>query len=217
VVLRIFSVQKDGSYHEVPPIKDSLLHEGDAFLIIDRKEKKIFIFRKTGISSSLSYSAGRAATNLRTKKGSKYQVVNIEPEDKDRLLSYIINKLEEEPSDVRRISEVHTQTLETPTQKSSYIYGEKTRMSSQPIVNAMSKDAFKSIEIPKETEVEHDSLSTYDEEKSTYDMEEIVKTLASKILFDTSVENVRDMEKPPRHQLKAELMKKIDSLLDKIY
>ena len=217
MVLRIFSVQKDGSYHEVPPIKESFLHEGDAFLIIDRKEKKIFIFRKTGISSSLSYSAGRAATNLRTKKGSKYQVVNIEPEDKDRLLSYIINKLEGEPSDVRRISEVHSQTSEVTARKSSYIYGEKTRSSTQPIVNAMSKDAFKSIEIPKKTEVEHDIFSAYDVEKSTYDVEEVVKILANKILFDTSVQNVKDMEKPPRHKLKAELIKKIESLLDKIY
>ncbi len=209
MVLRIFSVQKDGSYHEVPPIKESFLHEGDAFLIIDRKDRKIFIFRKTGISSSLAYSAGRAATNLRTKKGSKYQVINIEPEDKDRLLSYIINKLEEKPTDIKIMSEV-------PTQKSSYIYGEKTRSLTQPIANAMSKDIVETIEIPKETKTDYNSRSTYDVE-SHYDVEEIVKTLANKILFDTSVQSAKDMEKPPRHQLKSELIKKIDSLLDKIY
>ena len=209
MVLRIFSVQKDGSYHEVPPIKESFLHEGDAFLIIDRIDKKIFIFRKTGISSSLAYSAGRAATNLRTKKGSKYQVINIEPEDKDQLLSYIINKLEEKSQDIKTVSE-------TPIQQPSYIYGEKTRTLTQPIVNAMSKDIFETIEIPKETEVTHDRLSSYETE-SVYDVEEVVKTLANKILFDTSVQSVKEMEKPPRHKLKAELIKKIDSLLDKIY
>lgn len=209
MVLRIFSVQKDGSYHEVPPIKESFLHEGDAFLIIDRTDKKIFIFRKTGISSSLAYSAGRAATNLRTKKGSKYQVINIEPEDKDRLLSYIINKLEEKPTDVKIMSELSSQ-------RTSYVYGEKTRSSTEPIANAMSKDIFETIEIPKETKEDYKSTSTYDVE-NIYNVEEIVRTLANKILFDTSVQSAKDMEKPPRHKLKAELIKKIDSLLDKIY
>ncbi len=209
MVLRIFSVQKDGSYHEVPPIKESFLHEGDAFLIVDRKDRKIFIFRKTGISSSLAYSAGRAATNLRTKKGSKYQVINIEPEDKDRLLSYIINKLEEKPTDIKI-------EPEADIQQPSYVYGEKTRTLTQPIANAMSKDIFETIEIPKETKVSHDRLSSYETE-STYDVEEVVKTLANKILFDTSVQSVKEMEKPPRHKLKAELIKKIESLLDKIY
>jgi hypothetical protein len=209
VVLRIFSVQKDGSYHEVPPIKESFLHEGDAFLIIDRKDKKIFIFRKTGISSSLAYSAGRAATNLRTKKGSKYQVINIEPEDKDRLLSYIINKLEEKPTNIRI-------EPEAPIQQSNYVYGEKTRSLTQPIANAMSKDVFETIEIPKETKVDQDRVSSYEIE-SAYDVEEIVKTLASKILFDTSIQNIKEMEKPPRDKLKAELVKIIDSLLDRIY
>ena len=52
MVFRIFSVQKDGSYHEVPPVKESLVHEGDAFLIISRKDKEIYIYRKTGISRS---------------------------------------------------------------------------------------------------------------------------------------------------------------------
>ena len=54
-------------------------------------------------------------------------------------------------------------------------------------------------------------------ELKNYDVEEIVKTLASKILFDTNIETAKSMEKPPRHQLRSELIKKIDVLLDSIY
>ncbi len=210
MVFRIFSVQKDGSYHEVPPVKESLVHEGDAFLIIDRKGKRIYIYRKTGISSALSYSAGRAATNLKTIRGSKYQVVNIEQEDKDRILTYILDRMESQPS-----SEISIESFaEKPT--TSFVYGEKTRPIVQESVSSPEPSTLSFEE--SETiirDIVKDKIQT--DELKSYNVEEIVKTLASKILFDTSIETAKNMEKPPRHQLRSELIKKIDVLLDSIY
>ena len=51
----------------------------------------------------------------------------------------------------------------------------------------------------------------------SYDVEDVVKTLASKILFDTKIENLKSMSKPPRHTLKSELIKKLDDFLDRMY
>lgn len=212
MVFRIFSVQRDGSYHEVPPVKESLVHEGDAFLIIDRRGKKIYIYRKTGISSALSYSAGRAATNLKTIRGSKYQVVNIEQEDKDRILTYILDKMESYPSSETEMVDISERT----TAAASFVYGEKTR----PIVqdNISSSEPLTLSFEEQETiirEVVQDRAQM--DELESYNVEEIVKTLASKILFDTNIETAKNMEKPPRDQLRSELIKKIDVLLDSIY
>jgi hypothetical protein len=210
MVFRIFSVQKDGSYYEVPPVKESLVHEGDAFLIIDRKGKKIYIYRKTGISSALSYSAGRAATNLKTIRGSKYQVVNIEQEDKDRILTYILDKMDSQPR-----TEIVTEAV-AENQTTSFVYGEKTRPIVQKAVSSPEPSTL-SFEESKTVirEIVQDKIQA--DELRNYDVEEIVKTLASKILFDTNIETAKNMEKPPRHQLRSELIKKIDVLLDSIY
>ncbi|MCG3220310.1 MAG: hypothetical protein H7641_02925 [Candidatus Heimdallarchaeota archaeon] len=210
MVFRIFSVQKDGSYHEVPPVKESLVYEGDAFLIIDRRGKKIYIYRKTGISSALSYSAGRAATNLKTIRGSKYRVINIEQEDKDRILTYILDKMESHPT-----SEIRAEPF-SEKQPTSFVYGEKTRPiiqedlgSSEPLTISFEESEAVIRDVVKDR--------TQIGELKNYDVEEIVKTLASKILFDTNIETAKSMEKPPRHHLRSELIKKIDVLLDSIY
>jgi hypothetical protein len=214
MVFRIFSVQKDGSYHEVPPVKESLVHEGDAFLIIDRRGKKIFIYRKTGISSALSYSAGRAATNLKTIRGSKYQVVNIEQEDKDRILTYILDKMDSQSKPDISIESKIEPPIET--QSASFVYGEKTRpiiqedfSSAEPLTLSFEESETVIREVVQER--------TQIGELKNYDVEEIVKTLATKILFDTNIETAKSMDKPPRHQLRSELIKKIDVLLDSIY
>ncbi|NPD87187.1 MAG: hypothetical protein HGN29_00595 [Asgard group archaeon] len=210
MVFRIFSVQKDGSYHEVPPVKESLVHEGDAFLIIDRRGKKIYIYRKTGISSALSYSAGRAATNLKTNRGSKYQIINIEQEDKDRILTYILDKMDSHPESEIRVEHIPEK------QTTSFVYGEKTRpiihedfSSSEPLTLSFEESEAVIRDVVKDR--------TQIGDLKNYDVEEIVKTLASKILFDTNIETAKSMEKPPRHQLRSELIKKIDVLLDSIY
>lgn len=210
MVFRIFSVQKDGSYYEVPPVKESLVHEGDAFLIISRKDKEIYIYRKTGISSALSYSAARAATNLNTRKGSKYKVINIEQEDKDRILTYILDKMELHPESEHRM-ELLPEKLTT-----SFVYGEKTRPivqeeigSSEPLTLSFEESETVVREMVRER-VQKDKLRNYN-------VEDIVKTLASKILFDTNIESAKNMEKPPKHLLRSELIKKIDLLLDSIY
>ncbi len=212
--LRVFSVKRDGSYKEVPATKESFLDGNGAYLIMDRIEKKIFIYRKDGISNVLSYSAGRAATNLKTMKGSKYNVVNIEHEERDRILSEILRKME---SDTYKEMSISSREY-LPTQ--AYVYGEKTLPSSRTIeqrpsiVEETREIEQRVVEVKKREEVSNPK--TYDE-PNTYNVEHIVKTLASKILFESNIENLRNVEKPPRNKLKSELLKKIDDLLDKMY
>ncbi|MHA2357509.1 MAG: hypothetical protein ACXABK_01910 [Candidatus Heimdallarchaeaceae archaeon] len=214
---RIFSVQKDGSYHEVSPVRESLVHEGDAFLIVDRKDKKIFIYRKLGISSALAYSAGRAATNLKTIRGSGYKVINIEQEDKDRVLTYILDNLESDPKTVVKKREIEEQQATLEHSRQTYVYGEQVR---QPAVSTERETLVpQTLNVPEiEAELPKVELKAGRSELLTsYDVENILKTLASKMLFDTNIESVKSMDKPPRHQLRSELIKKIDSLLDNIY
>ncbi len=168
--LRIFSVKKDGSYHEVPAVRESFNMDDGAFLVIDRLDKKIYIYRKTGISSALAYSAGRAATNFKTRKGSKYKIVNIEAEDKDRMLTEIIDKLE-----------THTQTTEVKPSlekkvaaSNSYVYGEKIVPVQQMEESIPSPETMK---IKKEIQKEEIASSSEILERiKLYDVEEIVKT-----------------------------------------
>ncbi len=206
--LRVFSVRNDGSYSEVPAIKESFLDGNGAYLIIDRFEKRIYVYRKDGISSILSYSAGRAATNLRTSKGSKYSVVNIEHEERDRVLPELLRKMESESYE-----EISTSSRDyLPTQ--AYVYGEKTIPRSRPIEAKTDfiEEPRKINEIKKEINQIENSINSM-----SYDVEEVVKAFASKILFDTKIENLKNVSKPPRHTLKSELIKKIDDFLDRMY
>lgn len=204
----MFSVKRDGSYHEVPAIRESFGQSDGAFLLIDRIEKKIYIYRKAGISSALSYSAARAATNLNTRKGSRYKIINIEPEDKDRMLTEIIDKIDADPVQT-------TTAVQTPVLSSHYVYGEKTI----PIQPGESRVYVTEVSTIPEKIQTRERISAKDVIDSirAYDVEEIVKTLASKMLFETNVESIKSMKKPPRHQLRSELIKKIDTLLDSIY
>ena len=205
----MFSVKRDGSYHEVPAIKDSFSHDGGAFLLIDRIEKKIYIYRKAGISSALSYSAARAATNLNARKGSRYKIINIEPEDKDRMLTEIIDKIDGvEPIQAAA-------AVQTPVLGSNYVYGEKT-IPIQPGESSVYVQEMSTIPEKIQTRERISAKDVIDSIRA-YDVEEIVKTLASKMLFETNVESIKSMKKPPRSQLRSELIKKIDTLLDSIY
>ncbi len=205
----MFSVKRDGSYHEVPAIRDSFNQNEGAFLLIDRIDKKIYIYRKEGISSALSYSAARAATNLNTRKGSRYKIINIEPEDKNTMLTEIIDKMDAGPPVET------TTTMKTPELGRNYVYGEKTI----PIQPEESRTyVTKASAVSEKTQtVERISAKDVIDSIRAYDVEEIVKTLASKMLFETNVESIKSMKKPPRHQLRSELIKKIDTLLDSIY
>ena len=206
--LRIFSVRRDGSYGEVPARRESFFEHNGAYLIIDRVEKRIYVYRKDGIPASLAYWAGRAATNLNTKKGSKYKVINIEQEERDRILPELIQKLEE-----TSYSEPST-TTKTGLGGSAYVYGEKIVPATQTISKTSSEIKYeRELTEPKPKQEDFQMMKG----SETYDFEEVAKTLASKILFDSNIEHMKKVEKPPRNKLRSELIKKIDGLLDKMY
>ncbi|MCE7740522.1 MAG: hypothetical protein KAU62_17415 [Candidatus Heimdallarchaeota archaeon] len=206
--LRVFSVKRDGSYSEVPARKESFFEDNGAYLIIDRVERRIYVYRKDGIPSSLAYWAGRAATNLNTRKGSKYKVINIEQEERDRILPELIEKLEE-----AAYSEPFT-TTKTDLGGSAYVYGEKIVPATQTISKTTSEIKYEKGLPETKPKQESNQMMRGSE---TYDFEEVAKTLASKILFDSNIEHMKKVEKPPRNKLRKELIKKIDGLLDKMY
>lgn len=209
--LRVFSINKDGSYFEVPSERDSFLHGDGAYLIVDRKEKKIYIYRKLGISSILSYSAARAATNLNTQKGSRYKIINIEEEDKDRILPSLYQKL-----DIPTLSKTKDSKIASITSK-KIVYGEKT----VPVFETHSFSS--SVGSTGEEGIKYGyTQRNYEKEiKENFykiqNVDELIKTLANQILFETKLDNAKKMEKPARHILKAEMVRKIDTLLDVIY
>lgn len=208
--LRIFSVRRDGSYSEVPAKRESFFEDNGAYLIIDRVERRIYVYRKDGIPSSLAYWAGRAATNLNTKKGSKYKVINIEQEERDRILPELIQKLEE-----TAYSEPST-TKKTGLGGSAYVYGEKIVPVTSTISKTTSEIKYERGLPEPEPKPKIEPIQTI-QDSETYDFEEVAKTLASKILFDSNIEHMKKVEKPPRSKLRDELIDKIDGLLDKMY
>ena len=209
--LRIFSINKDGSYFEVPSKKESLLRGDGAYLIVDRREKKIFIYRKLGISSSLSYSAGRAATNLNTQKGSKYQIIYIEEEEKDRFLPSIYERLEASVPQEIEESKPYDSSIQ------SYVYGEKTIPTFKAVEYAEQSRTPTYTKQVVSTEIKKPQPKEVTQTYQTQRIDDIVKTLASQILFETNIDETKRMKKPPRNILKSELIKKIDTLLDIIY
>lgn len=216
MVLRVFKVGKDGTYSEIEATKEALQKEHGSFLVVDRKSKKIYIYKKLGISKSLAYAAARAATNLNTRRGSKYKVVNIEQEEQFKFLSDIFGEIEETVKPKEEISPPES----VKDTKSSLIYGEKT--SSTRAVNKqktpqISEKALipqEQIIIAEKRTVPSIKIAINEE---AYDREEIVKTLASRMLYDTNINTAKNMIKPPKDQLRAMLLKQIDALLDEIY
>ena len=228
MVLRVFSIRRDGSYIEVPAKKESFLDGNGAYLIMDRNEKKIYIYRKDGISSVLSYSAGRAATNLKTMKGSRYNIINIETEERDRIFPKILRQMETETYEDIPF------TKKDYLPRQAYVYGEKTlaAVGTTEHIASTLKETEHIASTLKETEHIASTLKETEDLKQqqleikqtetelktdSYDVDDIVRTLASKILFENDIKSLRDADKPPRYKLKNDLIKKIDDLLDKMY
>ena len=218
MVLRVFSIRRDGSYIEVPAKKESFLDGNGAYLIMDRNEKKIYIYRKDGISSVLSYSAGRAATNLKTMKGSRYNIINIETEERDRIFPKILRQMETETYEDIPF------TKKDYLPRQAYVYGEKTLAAvgtTEHIASTLKEtehiaSTLKETEDLKQQQLEIKQTET-ELKTDSYDVDDIVRTLASKILFENDIKSLRDADKPPRYKLKNDLIKKIDDLLDKMY
>lgn len=216
MALRVFKVGKDGTYNEIEATREALQKEHGSFLMVDRRNKKIYIYKKLGISKSLAYAAARAATNLNTRKGSKYKVVNIEQEEQFKFLSNIFGEIEET---VKPIEEKYPPEAVEDT-KSSLIYGEKTSSTravtkqKTPKISEKTRISQDQIIIAKKRTVPSIKIAINEE---AYDSEEIVKTLASRMLYDINIDTAKNMIKPPKDQLRAMLLKQIDALLDEIY
>ncbi|MCK4845607.1 MAG: hypothetical protein KAS95_08025 [Candidatus Heimdallarchaeota archaeon] len=216
MVLRVFKVRKDGTYSEIEATKEALQKEHGSFLLVDRKNKKIYVYKKLGISKSLAYAAARAATNLNTRRGSKYKVVNIEQEEQFKFLSNIFGEFEETVKPKEEMSPPES----VEDTKPSLIYGEKTsstravKKQKTPKISEKALIPQEQIIIAEKRTVPSVKIAINEE---AYDSEEIVKTLASRMLYDTSINTAKNMIKPPKDQLRAMLLKQIDALLDEIY
>lgn len=216
MVLRVFKVRKDGTYSEIEATREALQKEHGSFLMVDRRDKKIYVYKKLGISKILAYAAARAATNLNTRRGSKYKVVNIEQEEQFKFLSNIFGETEETVKPIEEISPPEA----VEATKSSLIYGEKTSS-----IRAVTKQKIPKISektrIPQEQIIIAEKKSVPSIKiainEEAYDSEEIVKTLASRMLYDINIDTAKNMIKPPKDQLRAMLLKQIDALLDEIY
>ena len=226
MAIRIFNVKSDGSYVEVPP-KPSTLEKGNgAFIIVSRSERKIYVYVKPGISRALAYAAARAATNLNTRKGSKYQIVNLEPEERKAVLNSIFPDLTKQESQ-KGI------TTAPKKEKKVFVVGEtsvsptKTIAQSKQKIQTEKAKPTKEIQETKETLIEVPRPTTKSKYESAvtqiqgelipYNLQDFVKTLASKLLFDANLENIKAMQKPPRDQLRSALIKELDALLDELY
>ena len=216
MALRVFKVGKDGTYNEIEATREALQKEHGSFLMVDRRNKKIYIYKKLGISKSLAYAAARAATNLNTRKGSKYKVVNIEQEEQFKFLSNIFGEFEETVKPKEEMSPPES----VEDTKPSLIYGEKTsstravKKQKTPKISEKALIPQEQIIIAEKRTVPSVKIAINEE---AYDSEEIVKTLASRMLYDINIDTAKNMIKPPKDQLRAMLLKQIDALLDEIY
>lgn len=189
---RLFEVKKDGSYYEIPLKIQNLQKDLCAFLVVDAKNKIIYIYRKPGISNTLSYSAGRAATNINTRRGNKYQIINIEPDETNEFFEKIFPQ--KMKSDL-----METKTPETG--KREIITGEIVRKKTVP------KDT-----IPR-SRIEKDKQSI----KSKLDKKTLIKSLALKMFLDQNIVELKGEIHIPRDELKEILINEINSLLDLLY
>ncbi|MHA1304001.1 MAG: hypothetical protein ACTSQE_00540 [Candidatus Heimdallarchaeaceae archaeon] len=204
--LRIFSVKKDGTYTEVASNIESLHKENGAFIILDRRPKKIWIYRKEGIPSSLAYAAGRAATNLNARYfSSKYKIVNIEPEDENQALQEIFGGIE-----VSELREATRPIIQEGTTR-TLISGEKT-----VYLGELKEEKVASTSIPTESTGEL-TVKTPTPKGHAVEIDPIIRALASQILFESNLEGLKGVQKPPKEKLRAELIKKLDKLLDLLY
>ncbi|MHA1687376.1 MAG: hypothetical protein ACTSYD_13410 [Candidatus Heimdallarchaeaceae archaeon] len=219
--IRIFNVKSDGSYTEVPP-KPSTLEKGNgAFIIVSRTEKKIYVYRKPGISRALAYAAARAATNLNTRKGSRYQIINLEPEERKAVLNTIFpdlvkQKVQKEETTIPKkekkvfvIGEASVSPAKTIVQPAKKI----EKVKEQPV-----KETLTEVPKPATTKVKRESAIVQIQGQLTpYNIQDFVKVLASKLLFEANLESIKTMQKPPRDQLRSALIRELDALLDELY
>jgi len=216
MVVRVFSIKKDGSYREILASPESLQKGNGAFLILDTKKKKIFIYRNPGIPKTLAYAAARAATNLNTRRGSKYQIINVEPEEQTEMLNEVFPAYD--------LVESKSQRSSSSTTEKGFVFGEKTIMPEKVSkVEQLSKHELSETPQPRqitmatETRPKRKLVTQIVGELEPYDVKNILKTLASRVLYGIHLSEVKGMAKPPRDQLRSALIKEIDALLDELY
>ncbi len=221
MVIRVFSIQKDGSYVEVGNNVESLSKGDGAFLILDIKDKLIYIYRREGIPNTLAYAAGRAATNLNTKRNSKYKIINIEQEDKLQKLSTIFN-INEKTVKMLLVSK-HSETLEenstiskeskvSPIGKPQEII-KSTELSS--IVDRGEEQQKEAVE--KVEEQQKEAVEKVEEQQKEVDINLLLKTFGLKLFLEEDIDELKAAVKPPKEELDRILYNKIKELLNKIY
>lgn len=238
--VRIFNVKKDGSYTEVPANPDSLEKGNGAFIIVSRKDKNIYVYHKPGISRALAYAAARAATNLNTRRSSKYKIINLEPEERKSIISKLFPNYFAKTGETR---EAQKEVIQEPQAKKVFVVGEtstvltpksptKAKLEAKVTASKIVEEVPKPSDVmgvptpPKIAETapklataskEVSAITQIEGELQPFNIQDVVKALASRMLFELNIGTIKKMRKPPKDQLRAALIKEIDALLEEIY
>ena len=219
MTIRIFSVKKDGSYSEVGADISSLEKGNGAYLILDREPKKIWIYRKPGITRSLAYAAGRAATNLNARFfSSKYKIVNIEHEESEEKLQEIFaGKIEDFGKET--IREV-MKPVDIKTEKATFQAieeQERPLVSGEKLIIPKKKVVAKSTVRPKKEMIKAESIASVEHQLPESVYNDILRTIAAHIILEQDLTAIKTLEKPPKEVLKREMIKHLDKLLEQLY
>jgi hypothetical protein len=234
----MYRVTPEGDYKELKYAAKNLTSD-TSVLILDEDTMKIWVFNGENVPAMIKYKAGMASSTLNAKNGLKYRITHVEITEYEKKALQLFSDYEKPKEIVIPGREVDThQGLSNATvsrlgavprldekfseddKSGKAIPTIKTEPTKTTVPKVVKKEVAK-VETEFGVEVARppipDSLMPSPVEEKPPLTDSILEVIAKQILHDTHLDKIQQEALPPKAELKKQLVKQIDDLLDELY
>ena len=238
----MYKVTPDGDYKELKYAATNLTSD-TAVLILDVDTMKIWVFKGQNVPAIIKYKAGMASSTLNAKNGLKYRITHVEISEYEKRALQLFSDFEtqkeivipgQEGDSHQGLSNATVSRLgAVPRLDEKFSEDDKSgkaipSVKTEPTTTTVPKVVKKKKKaIPVTTKSEFgvevarppipDSLSPTSDLEQPPLTDSILEVVAKQILHSSQLDRISQEPLPPRVELKKQLMKEIDHLLDELY
>ncbi|MHA1911193.1 MAG: hypothetical protein ACTSYA_05810 [Candidatus Kariarchaeaceae archaeon] len=239
----MYRVTPEGDYKELKYVATNLTSD-TSILILDEDTMKIWVFNGENVPAMIKYKAGMASSTLNAKNGLKYRITHVEITEYEKKAILLFSDYEKqrevvipgrEVEALQGLSEATVSRLgAVPRLDEKYSEDDKSgkaipitktepTTTSVPKVVKKKKVVKPAVKVKAEFGVEVARPPIPDTIKTTLAKEKeplagsILEVVAKQILHDSQLDRLQQEALPSRVELKKQLVKEVDNLLDELY
>ncbi|MCG3218110.1 MAG: hypothetical protein KAR35_03860 [Candidatus Heimdallarchaeota archaeon] len=233
----MYKVTPEGEYKELKYVATNLTSDA-AILILDEDTMKIWVFKGENVPAMIKYKAGMASSTLNAKNGLKYRITHVEIAEYEKKALQLFSdyvKVEEvaipgrgEVDTLERLSnETISRLGAVPRLDEKYSEDDKSGKAvpitkTEPTKTTIPKTVKKkkvakpAAEVKTDFGVEVARPPIPDSDKDTL-TDSVLEVVAAQILHDGQLDRIQQEALPARAELKKQLIKQVDAILDDLY